>query len=235
MELKTNTNFTIISQQLNLEKLELSLGYTSTHFDALPEIKELQVTDLRIHEGFNCIEETSLLNLEAFVRTQKSIESFRLSANLRNPNAEIYGRILAHVFNLETLSAVKTNYALPFQSFLDIRKHHVRKLSFTGHVFTAMELSSYLKFFPRITSLEIGSGYTLSEESVHLINDFKFLEELVIFNTRYCPTFMSDLQVESLKKFEIDSDESFDCELFENLKKRHPNMTEMRLNDTVFN
>ncbi len=31
-----------------------------------------------------------------------------------------------------------------------------------------------------------------------MINDLKFLEELVIFNTRYYPTFMWNLQVESL-------------------------------------
>jgi hypothetical protein len=98
-----------------------------------------------------------------------------------------------------------------------------------------MELPSYLKFFPRITSLEIGSRYILSEESLLLINDLKLLEELVIFNTSYYPKFMWDLQVESLKKFEIDSKDSFDWDFIKDLQDRHPNMTEMRLNETVYN
>jgi hypothetical protein len=165
-----------------MEKLNLYVGYTP--FNALPESKELQVAYLSIHEGFFCIEETSLLNLEVFVRTQKSIESFRIYKNFMNENRnfEIYERIFALVFNLETLSSVKTNYALPFLRSLEVRNQHVRKLSFTDHDFTVMELPSYLKFFPWITSLEIGSRYILSEESLLLINDLKFLEELVIFN-----------------------------------------------------
>jgi hypothetical protein len=71
------------------------------------------------------------LNLEVFVGTQKSIESFRIYKNFMNGNRnfEIYERIFAHVFNLETLSSVKTNYALPFLRSLEVRNPHVRKLS----------------------------------------------------------------------------------------------------------
>ncbi len=234
VKLETNMNFTIISQQLNLKKLNVQVRCSP--FDALPDIEELQVLEFGIDKNFGHTKESSMLNLEAFIKTQNKIESFSMFEYSYWHFNAVYQRILTHVFRLESLRSVTTNYTNPTADFIDFTNDHVRKLSFISND-TALraEFPKYLRIFPKITSLEIFlQNPFIFDENIRLINQLSFLEELKIVEP-YCNTYiMEDIQVPSLRKFEFESKGIFDPDMVYDFKRRHPKLTEMKLTRQKF-
>ncbi len=171
------------------------------------------------------------MNLEAFIKTQKKIESFSMFEYSYWHYNDVYQRIMTHVFRLESLRSVTTNYTNPIADFIDFTNDHVKKLSFISND-TALrsEFPKYLRIFPKITSLEIFlRNRFIFDENIRFINQLSFLEELKIFE-QYCNTdIMQDIQVPSLRKFEFESKGIFHPDMVDDFKRRHPKVTEMKL------
>jgi hypothetical protein len=237
VKLETNMNFTMISQQQNLKKLNVQASRSP--FDALPDIKELQVLEFGIDKNFGHTKESSMLNLEAFVKTQNKIKSFSMFEYSYWHYNAVYQRIMTHVFRLESLRSVTTNYTNPTNptaDFIDFTNDHVKKLSFISND-TALraEFPKYLRIFPKITSLEIFlRNRFIFDENIRLINQLSFLEELKIVEP-YCNTYiMEDIQVRNLRKFEFESKGLFDPDMVYDFKRRHPKLTEIKLTRQKF-
>jgi hypothetical protein len=134
---------------------------------------------------------------------------------------------MAHVFGLESLRTVNI-YNIDLINFPEMRNNHVRTLNF--HASTDA-LKQYLRIFPKLTILNITVQSHLSPEAVLLIKNMDSLEEL-----RYhkgpnptCSCILWDIKLPNLRKFEIYSKNPVDGDITKEFIKRHPNVTDIKL------
>jgi hypothetical protein len=183
----------------------------------------LQVIDLEI----NCSRPTNFLamkNLEEFLKTQKKIDVLSFS---RENN---YDGILTHILNLESLRTLvveraKRNDSLP----RFIRNDNVQKIVIKTYS-DLINFAQFVRSFPNTKSLHLRD---ISREDIPLINSFKFLEELIIRDTRQIFQRIEGLQLPNLKKIEINSFEDYSPEnfkpIFSQFIENHPNIEELKL------
>jgi hypothetical protein len=229
VELGICENFEIIARQSKLKKLLLM---PTKNFNALPVNEELQVIDLDLDLSFFGMNLLAMKNLEDFLKTQKKIKSLGLSFSSEyNFNGN-----LTHILNLETLRSLVI-HRVEIIDFLtdDVRNNNVQKIVIKSNRRMPINFAKFVRSFPNTKSFQFDmfDGYMSGEETL-LINNLKFLEELVIGHSFGVFEIAEELQLPNLKKIEIDSivennPESFKPKLSQFIKN-HPNIEELKLN-----
>jgi hypothetical protein len=155
-ELEIQDNFDFVLKQLNLKSLQIRIG---ERLGPLPEIRELQLVNLRI---FVFSDFSDFENLESFVKTQKKIGNFKMSFG--EPNV-VFDRIMTHVFGLVSLRMVDIYNVELMTDLPEMRNDHVRTLRF--HSCNSTEsLRQYLRVFPKLTDLRVSAQKRLSPETI---------------------------------------------------------------------
>jgi hypothetical protein len=220
-------NFTMISQQRNLKKLELTVHHNLLHGTIL--INEfVQVTNLQI-KIWNRVSEDVLRNLDGFVRTQSQVEV--LSIDFWREWNEVNNTFLSHLLGLGTLRFVSIDNANSLEFFPKIRNPLVKKLHIEKLFHYPMILQDCAGLFPAISSLRLKSCYRPYKEYVDAINAWNSLEELEIHDAHDTFKLISKLHLPNLQKFEILSYEA-NCplDLFQKFTSNHPKIVELKLN-----
>ncbi len=229
VELESNVNFGMISQQLKLERLSLHL--MDDGFQLMQLNDGIQVTDFGL-KIWKRITGSALANLESFIRSQRKVESFHIDILERREKTEegIYKIFLESILNLETLRSVSTDHAGTIELFpVDRVNHQVRNLVVKSRYNNPIDLTRYLKLFPQLKRLEIHPFQHQLRGNMTAINNSKFLEELVIRNSQKFPEIMHRLKIRNLRKFELQSTDSCpDLTLYQFLI-RHPQISSMQL------
>jgi hypothetical protein len=220
-------NFTMISQQPNLKKLELTVHHNLIHGAIL--INELvQVTDLQI-KIWNRVSDDVLRNLDGFVRTQSQVEV--LSIDFWREWNEVNNTFLSHLLGLGTLRFVSIDNANSVEFFPKIRNPLVKKLHIEKLFHYPMVLQDCAGLFPAISSLMLKSCYRPCKEYVDAINAWNSLEELEIHDAHDTFKLISELHLPYLQKFEILSYEvNCPLDLFQKFTSNHPKISELKLN-----
>jgi hypothetical protein len=224
-ELNIQDNFDFVLKQLNLKSLQIRID---RRLGPLPEIRELQLANLRI---FVFSDFPDFENLESFVKTQKKIGNFKMSFG--EPNV-VFDRIMTHVFGLESLRMVDIYNIELMNDLPEMQNDHVRTLNF--HSCNSTEsLKQYLKVFPKLTNLRVSAQKRLSPETILQISNLDSLEELRFLegSNPSCSSILRDIKLPNLRKFEIYAwdmkSRPVDGDIMKEFIKRHPNVTDIKL------
>jgi hypothetical protein len=222
-KLKLAQNYEIISKQPKLNYLSLGLRYYNFNIENNDD--DVQLTHLEIISLSNGIDEEAFKKLENFLKTQNKIENFQFTNNFGRND---YSAIFTHILSLETLRAISINSVEMFDE-IPVRNDRVGKLSVDySSYYKAASLSDCFQLFPMITSLELINFHRASNENYSLINSSRTLEELVIRDSDFFR--LAKLEIPNLRKIHIHTYEACNGNIIDNLTKKHPNITELKLN-----
>jgi hypothetical protein len=112
----------------------------------------------------------------------------------------------------------------------ELQNDRVRTLNFHSCNSTKT-LKQCLRIFPKLTDLRVSAEERLSPETLFLIMNMESLEELRFLegNNPSCSSILRYIKLPNLKKFEIYAREPVDGDIIKEFIKRHPNVTDIKL------